>query len=783
MRAARFQLLIAASLGALLQSLLGRIGAVSGPAAAPTRSFRQGERLSSREQLAAAPEVTPALSELMTPRSEAWMPISYGSVPILHVLKLQSRPGDLFTSIEFGAVPGYLYSGKMPHSMPIRYLHPTKHSNVPSGDAAASADIRHLFVFDARPPTIRAAHVAIWGKGSLQQAMSKAELQRAYWAQPGHSIGIGVFRDEQGQIPYPLLDRAPWGYIFRTFWHNSLPGTERPSVPLGTMSCRGTAHVRWARTMVSHLAALRSRLRAPRREPGAAGSPPAGQGGLPRRLGKKGGGGGYAAGMGGPKGGWWPDRPKSVMQGGGGERTKAGGPRQRWGGGRQRQLWEGSIDVKADRGAAVTHVSASDVAGMVAAAAVRAREGPLLLFASQRLGVVPPVRDGADEQFAAAAHTRHACLHSDAVGATLSPAAACFNSPGAEARALAFLPRALLAEAEEGGGGTGAKGGDTHHAWARALVRQSVAAALRHIAGGVIPPLQSAAAGGLQAGTVPPVGFMPEQQQLTAAALQRAHDDVAQQLQSPLGTGGSTGDATAQLAARSLCGRAASLSKWGLLKVPEAAWADVCDVTFPVWHTHVEMNWVWSGALPGQLIPSSRRKKRCLWNGSLRAFRARTVDFFRRWNAVARALWGAGAVECDMRNAKRFMGDWGSDENHAVFRDVVFGPNLAGNSPESIRHFDQLAAGVVSVTVTSETAPRDDEMWSDGAWPCGRPPGIYATSWLDAAVQMQALWQNPAELDTLQMAGSLWLQRHQACVRRDAEQVVGAAMQAKPVQL
>jgi hypothetical protein len=218
----------------------------------------------------------------------------------------------------------------------------------------------------------------------------------------------------------------------------------------------------------------------------------------------------------------------------------------------------------------------------------------------------------------------------------------------------------------------------------------------------------------------------------------------------------------------------AEIGESGALRGMQFPWAAACDISQPVWHTHVEMNWVWLGTLSAQLVPASRRRTRCVWNGSLRAYRTRTLSFFKRWNTAAHALFGAEAVQCDMRDAKSFMGDWGSDEHHAVFRDVVFGPNLAGNSPESIRHFDQLAAGVITVTVTAEVGERDDEMWRDTAWPCGRPPGIYATSWLQAAVQMQALWGNPAELDTLQAAGTAWLRRYQACSQRDALAVVAA---------
>lgn len=711
----------------------------------------------------------------------SWQSVSVTQGPILHVLKLQVRPGDLFPKIEFGAVPGYLYSGKIPHDVPVRYLAPRKHAEIPTADIAARDGVRHLFIFDVRPPTIRLAHEAAWGTASFQAHLNAQQLQRSHWAQPGHSLGIGLFRDEQGQIPYAFLDRAPWRYIFRTFWHNQLPGTERPNVPLGTMSCRGTAHVRWAAAMAASLAQLRQELRArsppapPTTHPAAAAAAQ-----LTLTLVQNGGGGGYAPGKGGPKGGWWPDRPKSANPKGRAPQQRGAGGlrRQRGGGARQlhqhtssnathslaRQLWEGNIDVKADVGALETQVTGPQLLSQVQVVGAKLQQGALHLFASARLGVVAaPAQMGGRGN----GPVELGCLQADQPADMLPPTAGCFNPPGPEAHALAFVPRAMIQQAEEGQRPVSLQ----VRSWAAGMLRMAIAGALRQDAGGVLPPL-APATGPLQAGTIPAVGRMQQAQQLTAAALQRAHAAV----EHAFGSAGSSGDVTRRLASSSLCDKQGLLAEWGLLELPAEAWAAVCDVTLPVWHTHTEMNWVWLGTLPGQLLPSSRRKTRCLWNGSLRAFRARTVDFFRRWNIAAKGLWGGAAVTCEMRDAKRFMGDWGSDDNHAVFRDVVFGPNLAGNSPESIRQFDQLAAGVISVTVTAEAGAADDEMWTDGAWPCGRPPGVYAASWLDATVQMQALWGNPAELDTLQMAGTLWLQRHQACVRRDAEQVVHEAM-------
>ncbi len=242
---------------------------------------------------------------------------------LLHVLKLHTRPGDLFPKIEHGAPPGYLYTGKIPQRMPVRYLAPRKHGALPQAAEAVESDIRHLFIFDVRPPTYGATHTAAWGPDSLQSPLSRQQMQTIHWAKPGHTLGLGVFRDEQGQIPYAQLDSAPWAYIFRTFWHNELPGTERPNIPLGTMSCRGTAHVRWAAAMTEHLTQLRALLRKAR-PPKTPPLPNGKQGGVTLLLVQNGGGGGYAPGKGGPRGGWWPDRPLPGQR-----RTRPGGLRQR----------------------------------------------------------------------------------------------------------------------------------------------------------------------------------------------------------------------------------------------------------------------------------------------------------------------------------------------------------------------------------------------------------------------------------------------------------------------
>ena len=389
----------------------------------------------------------------------------------------------------------------------------------------------------------------------------------------------------------------------------------------------------------------------------------------------------------------------------------------------------------------------------------------------------------------------HVCLLPPTVALSLKGSAACFQENVTAGLAFALAPRELQLAAEHALLGMPPHIAEQSEAAASRQTMQSVGAWLSALAGRAPPPVAPAqgdtraSARGLLLGQLPAAGFF-RGAAINATEVEELYADrhsIISRAAAELRSAQPPKPVDATIAA-SLCtvrqhtvhatlARGGSAAQGHDSVNASTLRAAHCDVTRPVWNVHVEYNWVYHAVQQSQLVRASLRPRTCAWHGSLRAYRANTVNFFRsQWNPAAARLFGDAAVQCDMLVADAFLGEWGADLNHAYWRDTAFGLNPAGNSATSIRLMDQLALGVISVTVTAEVGANDTLLWTDAAWPCGRPPGIYAASWLEAAETMQALWANPVELDALQAAGLAWFNRYHACVQLDAEEVVGTAI-------